>query len=538
MLPFINNYLFLTFLSILALSNNLILFFIGWIGLNISLYGILLKGFNSYNIEVTLKYFISGAILTIFLLFGMLIFFLEFFSFNMDTASYLFLNNDSLYQNFKILGKVSELQKTFYFIIISVFLFKLGAFPFHFYLGDIYEALDLKKTMFLYTVPLKLVIFLTMLKFLLNFWYLGHLCFDLLVCSGLGSLFVSSISAIKQYKLKKFWGYSYLNSIGFVLVSTASGIGSEFGEVSFFTAKFYFFTYLLTWCGIFDILISFEAKYRKKVKELFYLADLLFLKKQIVYGKKSNKKIKDLGFQTLNAYQVSFFIFITSFMGLPPTLGFFAKTLVYIDLIETKNTAMLLVAILFLTPIMAYAYLKLVIYVVYPVNSFDLKVGKSTDTLENATLKSYKKKWVFMQNKENYRVLPLHFVNYANIIGTLPLFLIFVYVFDYLSIVEVTANTFLRETINNKAAVAFMSVYAKNFWIFSAVPYSNLLKTFMNSYYSYEPLDFEILNKYPNLKNARIAHKFTKLELRTYIQTFLKTNLGINLGWRRASVFC
>lgn len=60
----------------------------------------------------------------------------------------------------------------------------------------------------------------------------------------------------------------------------------------------------------------------------------------------------------------------------------------------------------------------------------------------------------------------------------------------------------------------------------------------MNSYYSYEPLDFEILNKYPNLKNARIAHKFTKLELRTYIQTFLKTNLGINLGWRRASVFC
>lgn len=68
-----------------------------------------------------------------------------------------------------------------------------------------------------------------------------------------------------------------------------------------------------------------------------------------------------------------------------------------------------------------------------------------------------------MQNKENYRVLPLHFVNYANIIGTLPLFLIFVYVFDYLSIVEVTANTFLRETINNKAAVAFMSVYAKNF---------------------------------------------------------------------------
>ena len=204
MVTYFLNYFFLVFLLSLAVSNNLILFFIGWVGLNVSLYGILLKGFNSYNIEIILKYFLSGAIVTSLLLLSISFFYLEFFTFNIDIVSYVYLNNDSLLIGDIGLIKISTLQKLFFFIIISVFLFKLGAFPFHFYLGDIYEALDFKKTMFLYTVPLKLVIFLTFLKFLTNFWYLGFSSFDLIMCSGLGSIFISSFTALSQVKLKRF----------------------------------------------------------------------------------------------------------------------------------------------------------------------------------------------------------------------------------------------------------------------------------------------------------------------------------------------
>jgi len=170
MVSYFLNYFFLIFLSSLAISNNLILFFISWVGLNVSLYGILLRGFNSYNIEIILKYFLSGAIITATLLLSISFFYLEFFTFNIDNASYVFLNNDSSLIGGADLVRISNLQKLFFLLIVSVFLFKLGAFPFHFYLGDIYEALDFKKTMFLYTIPLKLIVFFTLLKFLTNFW--------------------------------------------------------------------------------------------------------------------------------------------------------------------------------------------------------------------------------------------------------------------------------------------------------------------------------------------------------------------------------
>jgi NADH:ubiquinone oxidoreductase subunit 2 (subunit N) len=53
-------------------------------------------------------------------------------------------------------------------------------------------------------------------------------------------------------------------------------------------------------------------------------------------------------------------------MGLPPTLGFFSKMLVYVDLASSKNTIMYLILILFLTPVMSLAYLKLIVYLIFP----------------------------------------------------------------------------------------------------------------------------------------------------------------------------
>jgi len=116
MVNYFLNYFFLTFLSSLAISNNLILFFISWVGLNVSLYGILLRGFNSYNIEIVLKYFLSGAIITALLLLSISFFYLEFFTFNFDSVSYIFLNSDSSLINSVDKFRISNLQKLFFFI--------------------------------------------------------------------------------------------------------------------------------------------------------------------------------------------------------------------------------------------------------------------------------------------------------------------------------------------------------------------------------------------------------------------------------------
>jgi len=53
-------------------------------------------------------------------------------------------------------------------------------------------------------------------------------------------------------------------------------------------------------------------------------------------------------------------------MGLPPTLGFFVKMLVYVDLASNGSTILYFILILFLTPVMSLAYLKIIVYLIFP----------------------------------------------------------------------------------------------------------------------------------------------------------------------------
>jgi len=163
----INCFIFSYFLISFVLSDNLILFFISWVGLNISLYGVLLKSFNSFNIELTLKYFISGSILTIILLFAMLLYYLEINSFSLNFFNYIVIYQEDIIIN-NALYTTSSL-KMIYIIILSLIIFKLGLFPFNFYLIDIYQALDIKKSMVLYTILLKIAVYILFLKHLSNF---------------------------------------------------------------------------------------------------------------------------------------------------------------------------------------------------------------------------------------------------------------------------------------------------------------------------------------------------------------------------------
>lgn len=364
MLSILNNYFFFLFLTTLAVSDNLVLFFIGWVGLNISLYGILLKSFNSYNKEITLKYFISGSIITMFLLFSTLLYFIDYYTFSLSSSSYLFLNTDSVLGSFGSIFSVSKSQKVFYTVLVCSMLFKLGSFPFHFYLADMYQSLNERETMFAYTIALKISIFVTLLKFLTFFWYLNYTIVDTVIYSGFSSMFISSFSMLKQYKLSKLWAYSYLNSIGFTLLALASGISSEFGEISFYSAKVYFFTYLITWFGIVDFLSTFSLRTvnSKISKKLFYVSDLLYLNSYKVLGlSKNNRSFYD-GYVLSKNKSFDFVIFISSLFGLPPAIGFFSKALVYFDLASNSQTILILIGVLLLTPLSSFAYLKLIVY--------------------------------------------------------------------------------------------------------------------------------------------------------------------------------
>lgn len=383
MLAFLNTYIFFTFLTTLAISDSLVLFFISWVGLNISLYGILLKSFNSYNKEMTLKYFVSGSVITVFLLFSIMLFFMEYFNFNYSTYDYLFFLESENLKNMPCFS-ITSVKKFAYLSLLFSMFFKLGAFPFHFYLTDIYQTLNEKETMFIYTIVLKLGIFITILKILSNFWYLNYFIFDFLIISGFGSVFVSSFSILKQSKLSKIWSQSYLNSIGFTTLAISSGIINTGGDVSFYSAKVYFYTYLLAWFGLLDFLSRIELHGAGSfgVRKLYYVSDLTYLSKINKFGLKTNL------FLNLSI-SFCFIVLLLSFLGLPPTSGFFSKAILYSDLISNPNTVFVLWASLLTTPFISFAYLRLVIYSIVNLHNSDSSNIAAGVTIKKSKVRDY-----------------------------------------------------------------------------------------------------------------------------------------------------
>jgi len=121
---------------------------------------------------MVIKYFISGAILTVLLVFILLLYFIQYFTFSIEASDfqYLITKLNLIYENNEfVYSYLTIFDKLIYTIFLALFLFKLGAFPFHFYLNDIYSILHFRNSIFIYTVTLKLFIFIVLLKFINSF---------------------------------------------------------------------------------------------------------------------------------------------------------------------------------------------------------------------------------------------------------------------------------------------------------------------------------------------------------------------------------
>lgn len=104
--------------------------------------------------------------------------------------------------------------------VFIAFLFKLGAYPFHFYLPSMYEGTDYR-TLGVITIPVKWFTFLAMLKFIAVYGTVSVTFAYFLVALGFGSLFFGSYGLYAQNRLRSFWAYSYLGSLGFTLMGVS-----------------------------------------------------------------------------------------------------------------------------------------------------------------------------------------------------------------------------------------------------------------------------------------------------------------------------
>lgn len=144
-------------------SNDFILTFLTIEVQSLSLFVLVTFKKNTiFSTEAGLKYFILGSLSSIFLLFGMSLFYFTFGTTNFQEISLLFFYNFDL-NIFTILSFFSLI------FILSGFFFKLSLVPLHMWLSDVYEGAPSIITLYMAVVPKIAFLIVICRLFFLNF---------------------------------------------------------------------------------------------------------------------------------------------------------------------------------------------------------------------------------------------------------------------------------------------------------------------------------------------------------------------------------
>lgn len=256
-----------------------------------------------YSTESGLKYFILGAFSSGLLLFSFSLIYGLTGTTNFTELSYYCLDESFVGSNLVRVGLI---------FLVSAFLFKIAAFPFHMWSPDVYEGAPTSTTVFFAVVPkLALVgVFLRLLN--LSFVKFEEMWSLLLLMSGIISVVIGGFVAFKQENLKRLLAYSGVGHVGFILLamSTKSVTGIQ---VSLFYAIVYMLTSVLIW-SVFLSTLSLEKN------ELSYSINH--------WG----------GLSSVNpSLSLVLSLGLFSLAGIPPLVGFSAKAFVFFSLLNSSS---------------------------------------------------------------------------------------------------------------------------------------------------------------------------------------------------------
>ena len=284
-------------LILLAWSNDLLVSFIALEYTSIAFYVLVAIGKDLFaSREASLKYFLSGAFMSIILLYGLSWIYGASGTTNLSALS-AFLPDLFTTSRVFVIG---------IFLFICGLFFKLSLFPFHFWLADVYEGTLSALVGYMASV-LKLAVFLVLFKIVFLEMDAKTTTFvDILSWISVLSIFAGSVAALVQSSLKRVLAFSSVAHAGFILIGVvATTRGSV--EASFIATLYYLLSYAIMILTAFICIHILE----KRLKKNIFLEDLkgLFFVRPYFSG--------------------GFAVVLISLAGLPPTIGFFSKFLVF-----------------------------------------------------------------------------------------------------------------------------------------------------------------------------------------------------------------
>ena len=287
---------------------------------------------NKQNIlksETSLKYFIISAITSGLFLFGFsnLYYFTGSLNLNEIFLFFLFSNNNLFYLN-----------NSFYLISIScIFLsliIKLGLFPFHNWLLDLYNGFNFN-LIFIMFILQKPILFFLLFKIyaIFNFFILNSIINQIIILISILSIIIGSIGILLQSNLKKFLGYSSLVINSYLLLLLLNNL--FFFNIFFLV---FIFIYNLNNFLFFYSFQNINLMSNKKIKNLIEIYNLFYINKYLT---------------------IIFIITLFSFLGLPPFSGFFSKYLI-LFILNLNNFLFLSIIILILNILSSFYYLRII----------------------------------------------------------------------------------------------------------------------------------------------------------------------------------
>lgn len=298
-------FIFLIFSLCLIFSDNFILTFVAIAGINIIIYTLLGYIRTAVSCEAASKYWSLGVVSMAFFLLGSFILFCEF-----GSCDYSVIGADLVYGNFSILAYLG------FFFIILTFFFKLGIFPLSNWVADVYDGASV--------FVLCLLVFskFSIMVAFLNVFYMlppSVYFFKFLIFLGVvGSSIVGGFGAVLTQRFKRFLAYS-----GMVHISLAlSMLLTTFGLNSFFVIG-----YTLFYCfsSFILILLGYRSLRSSGISGLIFLTDIAYSGGASPF------------------FFLPVIIIIFNFAGLPPTLGFFFKMIVFFVLAHGSSILSIIV---------------------------------------------------------------------------------------------------------------------------------------------------------------------------------------------------
>ncbi len=287
-------------------------------------------------LEGALKYFLLGLFASAILLYGMAWVYGATGSTNLDVIA------DQLGAVISGEGNNAGIVLGMLVVIIG-FAFKLAAVPFHFWTPDAYHGAPTPVTGFMSVVP-KAAALAAMVRMVVQ--GLEPLVDDwriVIAVLAFVTMFFGNIVAISQRNVKRMLAYSSIAHTGYMLAGIAAFkiVGGEADERSIASVMYYIMAYAFMNIGAFAVVVWMQ--HRGDGMELDDFAGL---------GSRSP------------LVALAMVVFLVSLMGIPPTIGFYAKYYVIVALLDA-DLLWLAISIVLASAISAYFYLRVVAYMYF-----------------------------------------------------------------------------------------------------------------------------------------------------------------------------